>query len=859
MARDLRLQVVLHALDRATGPLRTIDRQAQRAGLAMRDTQSRLQALNGTQRQVGEFRALRQGLDGTRMALASAAQRAEGLGRQLSATATPTRALRREFDQARRQLQLLEQQELNQSRQLQQVRQSLGATGIDTRRLATHERQLGSDVRQTTQRLEAQRAELQRVGRQQQSIARARSRMEATRSTAGSMAGHGAAATATGSGLLYAGARVIQPGLDFDASQSKVQALARLDKDSDEMTALRAQARHLGASTQFTATDASDAQGYLAMAGYTSKDIRNALPGVLSLAKAGDEGLAESADIASNILTGFNLNAAQTDKVGDILVGTFTRSNTNLRMLGETMKYVAPVASALGQDIETVSAMTGNLASASIQGSMAGTALRSILSRLAAPPKEAQKALARLSVSTKDANGNLRDMPGLLAQINRKTSGLGNTERTELFKAIAGEEAFGALEVLAQRAGSGELQAFIGQLRNAQGEATNASKVMADNLRGDLDALGSAWADFGIQLEEQEDGPLRSLTRTLTGLVSGMKAWAEEHPALTSHLVKAAAGIGVVMAGMGGLTLAMATLLGPFAMLRFGMMMLGVRSLGVATGLRALAGPVLTALATGLRVVGVALWGLAANPVTLAIGATVALLAGAAYLLYRNWNSVRGFFSGMWDYLSGAFSAGVATITNTFAAFSPLRWLERTFSSTLETLGTTLPGRFRELGGTLITGLVSGLRSALTEARNAVAGLGDSLISSFKEKLGIHSPSRVFSELGHFTMAGLRDGLSAASAQPLQAVTAIGERLARAGQVDLSARIHSTAPRVDSRGPLRAPPVSAAGAGGSVFNIVVHSAAGMDPHAIARAVAAELDRREHAQAVRRRSALFDQD
>ena len=650
----------------------------------------------------------------------------------------------------------------------------------------------------------------------------------------------------------------MHPGLEFDASQSKVQALARLDKHADGMKALRAQARYLGATTQFTATDASNAQGYLAMAGYKQQDIHAALPGVLNLAKAGDQGLAETADIASNILTGFNLEATQTGRVGDVLVGTFTRSNTDLRMLGETMKYVAPVAATLGQDIETTAAMAGKLGDAGIQGSMGGTALRAIFSRLAAPPKAAAEALAKLSISSKDAKGNLRGLPSILEEINRKTAGMGNAKRTELFKHIAGEEAFGALQVLTQQAGAGGLQALIGQLREAKGEALKTSQVMADNLRGDLDALNSAWADFGIQLEEQEDGPLRSLTRTLTGLVGGLKTWTAEHPVLASHLVKATAGVGALMAVMGGLTLAMATVLGPFAMVRFGMSLLGIRSLGVISGLRALAGPVLTALATGLRVAGIALWGLAANPATLAIGATVAVLAGAAYLIYRNWDSVKGFFSGLWDSVHTAFSGGITSVMALFANFSPLGLLYQGFSNTLEQLGASLPTRFSELGGMLITGLADGLRSAMTAATDTVTGLGENLIGKFKNVLGIHSPSRVFSELGGFAMAGLNQGLVDGGGQPLRTVADIGQQLAHDGQFDLSASLLGSAVAIDTRPPLGAATASPA-KGGSTFNITINGAPGMDPHALARAVAIELDRREQAAAVQRRSALYDQD
>src|SRR5690606_18810915 len=141
---------------------------------------------------------------------------------------------------------------------------------------------------------------------------------------------------------------------------------------------------------------------------------------------AGRTELAQTADIASNILTGFKLTADQTGRLGDILVGTFTRSNVDLNMLGETMKYVAPVAADLGVNIETAAAMAGKLGDAGIQGSMGGTALRAILSRLAAPPKMAAEALEKLRIKTTDAKGNLRDMPAILNDIAKATARMGD-------------------------------------------------------------------------------------------------------------------------------------------------------------------------------------------------------------------------------------------------------------------------------------------------------------------------------------------------------------------------------------------------------------------------------------------------
>ena len=241
--------------------------------------------------------------------------------------------------------------------------------------------------------------------------------MDDSRRNAGELATKGAVATASGGSVLYAGARLLSPGIDFDASMSQVQAITRLDEQADALNALRAQARQLGGGTQFTAGQPADAQGYLGMAGFEPHAIQTAMPGMLDLAAAGGTELAQTADIASNILSGLGLTADEMDRLGDVLVGTFTRSNTTLQMLGDTMKYAAPMAKTYGVELEVAAAMAGKLGDAGLQGSMGGTALSSIMNRLAAPPKGAEKALEQLNIATADAAGNLRPLVDCLCLI----------------------------------------------------------------------------------------------------------------------------------------------------------------------------------------------------------------------------------------------------------------------------------------------------------------------------------------------------------------------------------------------------------------------------------------------------------
>lgn len=921
MARDLNLKVNLQALDNATRPLRTIASGATSLGRALKDTRGELKGLQALQKDVSSFRNLKGAADQTGSAMQANRERVKALSRELASTATPTKALTREFQSAVRQGHALKQKHNEQQRELQGLRGKLGEAGISTRNLGQHERELRQRVESTNKTLAQQEQRLKQLTTQQKRLGQAKAQYERTQQLAGSMAATGAGGLATGSGILYAGAKVMAPGLEFDAAMSKVQSLTRLDAASEDMAALREQARQLGANTQFTAGQAADAQGFLAMAGFKAESIQAAMPGMLDLAKAGDSGLAETADIASNILTGFNLQASETGRLGDVLVGAFTRSNVNLQMLGETMKYAAPVAASVGQDIETVAAMAGKLGDAGIQGSMGGTALRAILNRLSAPPKAAAKALDKLGVSAVDAQGNLRDMPTVLQEIYEKTKNMGDAERAGLLKHIAGEEAVAGMQVLVKQAGTGALQEFVSTLKATEGEASATAKTMANNLRGDLSAMGSAWEDLGIQLQEQQNGPMREITQTLTGIIGGVKGWVAENPRLASNLVKTAAGVAILMAGMGGLTLAIASILGPFAMVRYGMTLFGIKGAGLAGTLFNLGKTALPLVGKGILFIGRALM---MNPIGLAITA----IAGGAYLIYRNWDKVAPYFLGLWAEIKTGFSGGLSGIAATIVNFSPLGLFYRAFAGVLGYLGVDLPAKFTDFGGMLMQGLANGIKNAAGAVKGAVVGAADSSIGWFKDKLGIHSPSRVFAELGGFTMAGLEQGLQAGERGPLSQLGSTTDRMKELGSVELAPTLRAadskrgdnetslSQPRTAISGPLSRPrpggdaertmanlvnatkrigavaagaiglsaavgampaaaepvafdtrpPLAARAASPSAaqstpapITVHIHAAPGQDANAIARAVAAELDRRERERGARARSSLFDQD
>lgn len=518
----------------------------------------------------------------------------------------------------------------------------------------------GSDntIQQAIRRTEQYNNQLERERQALARVTQARERYSRAQETAGKLKTGGALAIGAAAAGGYAAGRFLQPAIGFGKEMSRVQALTRIDKNSPQFKALREQALKLGSETQFTASDAASGQSFLAMAGFTPQAIQAALPGVLNMALAGGVELGETADIGSNILTQFNLTADQMDRVGDTLTAAFTRTNTDLRALGETMKYTGPVAAKLGISLEEAAAMAGMLANNGLRGSDAGTAMRASLSRLASPPKAAADALKELGVSVADARGKMRPMEDVLLDLYKATQKYGQVDQVSFFKDIAGEEAFVGLQTLVAAAGSGELQKLTRELQGARGEADRVAKVMADNLDGDLKNLDSAWEGLRIRISDLVDGPLRSVTQWLTRMLEKITSLAQAHPVLTRQLLIAGGALLAMTATIGSLSLVIGVLYGKLATLRIGFDIL-TRSMNVVRVL-----PALWGMVTG----SVSLLGGAIGALFSPVGLVVAALAGAAVLIWKYWDPIRAFFAGVF---SGIMER-LTPLRETFERFGPV-------------------------------------------------------------------------------------------------------------------------------------------------------------------------------------------
>ncbi|MGW5122962.1 phage tail tape measure protein [Streptomyces sp. NPDC004069] len=367
------------------------------------------------------------------------------------------------------------------------------------------------------------------------------------------------------------GIGVIKTAGDFEQGMNKVKAVS--GATGGEFTQLRDMAKDLGATTRYSATEAADGMSFLAMTGFKAGDILSALPGVLDLAAAGNIGLAEAADIASNILSGYGMKANEIGRVNDALAKTFTSANVDMTMLGESMKYVAPVASSLGVEFEETTAAIGLLGNAGIQGSQAGTTLRMALARLASPPKKAAAALKDLGIEVNDSKGKMRPLVDIIAQLEK--TGASTTQMMQIFGIEAGP---GMQAIVSQ--GSDALRSLTQDLRDSGGTAKHVAEVQMEGLNGRIIDLKAAFEALAIEIGDS--GVLdwaTQFTSKLTGLVRQISAADPALFKIGAAVALVAALVGPLLVGLGfaisGIGTSLAFLLSPVGAVIAGVTLLG--------------------------------------------------------------------------------------------------------------------------------------------------------------------------------------------------------------------------------------------------------------------------------------------
>lgn len=482
--------------------------------------------------------------------------------------------------------------------------------------------------------------------------------------------------------LVGVGTAAMKVGNEFESQMSRVQAIS--GATGDQLQMLTDQAMDLGASTSFSAKEAALGMEQLASAGFTVEEIYEAMPGLLDLAASSGADLATASEIAASAVRGFGLEAADTSYVADLFAEAAARTNAQVEDMGQAMKYIAPVAHAMGLEIDETAAAVGILSDAGIKGSQAGTTLRGALTRLTKPTKDATAVMEQYGMSFYDANGNMLSMEGIIGQLEQGLSGLTQQQRNHALTTLFGQEALSGMLVLLE-AGPEKLAELTEGLNGAEGAAKEMADVMLDNTAGALEEFGGAIETAAINIQQILAPVVKNVVQWLTELVNAFNNLDKGTQSAIVAFLGIAAAVGPVL-------LILSKLIGAFLSVKkyfSGIMTAFSAGKGIIAALGGSFGPVLLIIAAVVAaIVGLkAAWDTNFG----GIREKTAEIADSLQSMFNNmismlqswgnfflglwesdWLGIQSIFTTLWKRVEVLFSLGLNVLNEVFQLFSNL-------------------------------------------------------------------------------------------------------------------------------------------------------------------------------------------
>ena len=436
-------------------------------------------------------------------------------------------------------------------------------------------------------------------------------------------------------------ANTIEVGKSFDSSMSQVGAIS--GATGDELQALRDKAKEMGSTTKFTASEAADAFSYMAMAGWKTEDMINGIDGVLQLAAASGSDLATTSDIVTDALTAMGYSAGDAGRLADVMAAASSNANTNVEMMGATFQYAAPIIGALGMNMEDSAVAIGLMANAGIKGEKAGTALRSILTRLSTDAGATANSYGALGTLTHElgvefynTDGTVRNLSDVLNECRAAWGELSAEQQTSYGKTIAGQEALSGWLAIMNAAPS-DIEKLTSAVENADGAASSMASTMLDTLGGDMTLLSSKLEGVQLSIYEKFEPALRDGVEVLDDLLDAVSFVVEHSDEFVAAVGGMAAAVGAYVAYNTAIAI----------------MTNGFKSLTLVTKAAAAAQWILDAA-------------LAANPIGLIIAAIAGLVA-VFVILWKKSDAFRNFWIGLWEAIKSVTSEAWESIKEFFS------------------------------------------------------------------------------------------------------------------------------------------------------------------------------------------------
>jgi TP901 family phage tail tape measure protein len=518
--------------------------------------------------------------------------------------------------------------------------------------------------------------------------------------------------------LVAVGTAAVTAASNFDSSMSNVAAIS--GATGDDLEALRDKAKEMGSTTQFSASEAADAMSYMAMAGWKTEDMLDGISGVMSLAAASGEDLATTSDIVTDALTAFGLSASDSSHFADVLAAASSNANTNVSLLGESFKYVAPVAGALGYTAEDTSIALGLMANAGIKGSQAGTTLKTALANLASPTSAMQAVMDEYNISLTNADGSMKSLGEIMDDLRANMGDLDEATLTAAASTLFGKESMSGMLAIIQ-ASDEDYAKLTDAIYDCDGAAETMAETMQDNLEGSINQLKSALEGAAISIGEVLMPMIRSIADFITTLIQKFNGLSDGAKQFIVALGLVAAAVGPVLLVIGGISTQIGKMINSF-----GSIVSTVSKVG-------------SAFSSLFSI-------MAANPIVLIVAGIAALVAAFIYL-WNNCEGFRNFWETLWEAIKLIVETVVEAITGFFTAiyetgmsiwtalsdFMTNLW--NTLSSTAQSIWSAISSFFSTTWNgikTVATTVWNAIKSFLTTIWNGISTTATTVFTSIK-------------------------------------------------------------------------------------------------------------------------------
>ncbi|QWP76074.1 phage tail tape measure protein [Lysobacter sp. K5869] len=691
---DLALKLRLDVLDRTTKPMQQVAAAAQAASRALRETQDKLKGLERAQQQIAGFRRLKNETDASGLALKAAQQKLNAMRGEMQRVGVASERMSRDYAKAERATERLRSAHIRKLQALKSAREGLAASGVEVKRLGEHERRLAHDVAQTTQRVAAQRAELGRLSQQARQAQAAQQRMARSQQRAGALAGAGAGIGAAGATLAAPVAFAVRSYSSFEDAMTGVARQVAGTRDE------------FGKLTPLYYEMGRELQALSERLPGTAEELAAIAEGAARMGVQGKDNILAFTKSVSILADAFNL---PTDEIGESMgkiANLYKIPIANIDDLGDAINYLDDNAQSQGRDIIEVMQRLGGVADklnykqAAALGStflslgsapeVAASAANAMVRELAVATMQGKRFQQGLRALGLDADAvqqrMVNDAQGTILSVLKAIKSLPGKDQLTVTTQLFGKEFGDDAAKLANNLKEYEKQIALTESAKARGSAQREASARANNLSAIWANARDTGRNFASDAGALLAPELRGLGDQLKGATQAARAWIAANPAMAAGLVKAAAAGAVLLSVVGGLALVLAGLLGPLAVIRYGLASLGPALTQAQTALSGLGGRVLPLLMNGARALLPVLGGLSAPVLAL-----LAVLAAVALAVWKYWAPIKAFFIGLWAGFSDALRPVLAELAPLGAiladALSPLRPLWEAVGAALAVVG----------------------------------------------------------------------------------------------------------------------------------------------------------------------------